>query len=192
MPIICCQEPKNAAQTTAIRLLHLYALSVEPRSAARKYQPFGLILLKCGEIPALDSWCYPPQFLLHIVESWAVASMLSSILSLLPFFGFACASAVTRRQTITTLSSEVIEAFKPYTLYAATAYCDPSQTLSWSCGGLCLDLHALETSALTLTTTQVTARVTPLFNLTFLAVMGRMSSSVRDFTFLNSYLQTQG
>ena len=81
--------------------------------------------------------------LLPIAESWAVAFMLSSTLSLLAFFELACASAVTRRQTITTLSSEEIEAFKPYTFYAATAYCDPSQTLSWSCGGLCLDLSML-------------------------------------------------
>jgi hypothetical protein len=64
--------------------------------------------------------------------------MLSSILSLLAIFGLAHASAVNKRQDTTVLSSEEIEAFRPYTLYAATAYCDPSQTLAWSCGGLCL------------------------------------------------------
>ena len=129
--------------------------------------------------------------LLPIADSWAVAFMLSSTLSLLAFFGLACASAVTRRQTITTLSSEQIEAFKPYTFYAATAYCDPSQTLSWSCGGLCLYLSMLlSRSALTVTTTQITARVTLHFNHTLLAVMGRMSSSVRDFYISKLLLQS--
>jgi hypothetical protein len=51
---------------------------------------------------------------------------------------------------------------------------------------------ALETSVLTFTTTQTSARVTPPFNPTLLAVTGRLSSSVREFTFLNYYLQPQG
>jgi hypothetical protein len=62
--------------------------------------------------------------------------MLSHILALLSIFGLAHAGAVTKRQVITTLSSAEIESFKPYTLYAGAAYCQPSLTLSWSCGGM--------------------------------------------------------
>ncbi len=49
----------------------------------------------------------------------------------------AVAGAITERQAITALSSAQVESFKPYLLYAAAAYCPPSQTLSWSCGGPC-------------------------------------------------------
>ncbi|KAF8493016.1 lipase [Russula emetica] len=63
--------------------------------------------------------------------------MLSSILSLLAIFGIADGSAVTKRQTTTVLSSEEIEAFKPYTFYAAAAYCVPTETVTWSCGDNC-------------------------------------------------------
>ena len=145
---------------------------------------------KCAEILALESWCCPPQLLLPLAESWVVASMLSSTLSLLAIFGLARASAVTKRQATTTLSSGQIEAFKPYTLYAATAYCDPSQTLSWSCGGLCLGRSMRSRDiGVDLHDHQISARVTPPFNLMLLAVTGRMSSSVRSFRFLNYYLR---
>ena len=146
-------------------------------------------LLICAEILALEGWYSPPQLLLPLAEFWAVASMLSSILSLLAIFGLARGSAINKRQAITTLSSGAIEAFKPYTLYASTAYCDPSKTLSWSCGGLFFgsSYATLKTSVLTFTT-QIIARVTPPSNLTLLAVTGRLSSSVREFTFLNYYV----
>lgn len=72
--------------------------------------------------------------------------MLSYILPLIAIFGLSHASAVIKRQATTILSSEEIEAFKPYTLYAATAYCDPSQTSSWSCGGLRLGRSMLLSS----------------------------------------------
>ena len=41
-----------------------------------------------------------------------------------------------RRQSITTLSTAQIEAFKPFTFFASTAYCNPSTTINWSCGGM--------------------------------------------------------
>jgi len=40
------------------------------------------------------------------------------------------------RQSITPLSSQ-ISTFTPYTYFASTAYCPPSLTISWSCGGIC-------------------------------------------------------
>ncbi|KAG6827784.1 hypothetical protein H0H92_010477 [Tricholoma furcatifolium] len=36
--------------------------------------------------------------------------------------------------TFTTLTTPQISAFKSFTLYASTAYCQPDQTLAWSCG----------------------------------------------------------
>ncbi|KAF9016515.1 alpha/beta-hydrolase [Hymenopellis radicata] len=41
------------------------------------------------------------------------------------------------RQSITTLSASAIAAFKPYTYYASTAWCDASVTLTWTCGRNC-------------------------------------------------------
>lgn len=58
---------------------------------------------------------------------------LSSILELARMA--AATDAVTDPQAHTTLSSTQIESFRSYSLYAAAAYCQPSQTLSWSCGG---------------------------------------------------------
>ncbi|RDB18565.1 Lipase [Hypsizygus marmoreus] len=38
-------------------------------------------------------------------------------------------------QTFMALSASQIASFTPFTSYASTAYCHPSQTLTWSCGG---------------------------------------------------------
>ena len=40
-------------------------------------------------------------------------------------------------QDISFLNKGEIEEFKPYSYYAAAAYCDPSDILKWSCGGWC-------------------------------------------------------
>ncbi len=61
--------------------------------------------------------------------------MLPYIFATLTLFTLAYAVAVTKRQDITTLTQARIEEFKPYSFYAAAAYCDPSKTLTWSCGG---------------------------------------------------------
>ena len=61
--------------------------------------------------------------------------MLSYIFAGLAFFRIVHAISFTKRQDITTLSQAQIEEFKPYSLYAAAAYCYPSNTLTWSCGG---------------------------------------------------------
>jgi len=60
----------------------------------------------------------------------------SLALFLLPLL--ACATpTVERRQSITTLSAAQVAAFKPYTFFAASAYCNPSTTINWSCGANC-------------------------------------------------------
>lgn len=41
------------------------------------------------------------------------------------------------RQAIMSLTTSQVAAFKPYTFYASTAACDPSTTLTWTCGTNC-------------------------------------------------------
>ena len=36
------------------------------------------------------------------------------------------------------LSQVRVHSFKPYTFYAATAYCPPETTINWSCGQNCV------------------------------------------------------
>ncbi|KIM35591.1 hypothetical protein M413DRAFT_79247 [Hebeloma cylindrosporum] len=44
---------------------------------------------------------------------------------------------LSKRQSITALTSAQIAAFKPFTHFASTAYCNPSTTKNWSCGANC-------------------------------------------------------
>ena len=44
--------------------------------------------------------------------------------------------ALDKRQSITALSSAQISAFKPFTFFASAAYCQPTATINWSCGGM--------------------------------------------------------
>ncbi|EJC99967.1 lipase [Fomitiporia mediterranea MF3/22] len=68
----------------------------------------------------------------------AVASVLC-LLSVLPGFVSAYPTSYYRylRDGFTTLSSTQVASFKPYTNYAAVAYCEPSETLAWNCGAKC-------------------------------------------------------
>jgi hypothetical protein len=66
-------------------------------------------------------------------------------LFLLPLLSFPAAlaapllAAASRRQTaaITAVSAADTAAFKPFTFYASAAYCQPTDTLAWSCGANC-------------------------------------------------------
>lgn len=40
-----------------------------------------------------------------------------------------------RQSTLTTLTSSAITAYRPYSYYASTGYCQPAATLAWNCGG---------------------------------------------------------
>ncbi|KAH8104123.1 alpha/beta-hydrolase [Cristinia sonorae] len=42
-----------------------------------------------------------------------------------------------KRQSITALSASQIAAFRPFTFFASAAYCQPSTTITWSCGANC-------------------------------------------------------
>ena len=59
---------------------------------------------------------------------------LAVALSLLP--SKIAAAAVQRRGTPTQLSATQISAYTPYTYFASGAYCNPSNTLAWNCGGM--------------------------------------------------------
>ena len=51
-------------------------------------------------------------------------------------FGIVAAqTSLTSRQSITALTTSQIDTFSPFTYFASAAYCTPSTTLSWSCGG---------------------------------------------------------
>lgn len=45
------------------------------------------------------------------------------------------------RQSITTLTTSQIDAFEPYAWYSNTGYCPASETINWSCGGVCLSFY---------------------------------------------------
>jgi hypothetical protein len=47
-------------------------------------------------------------------------------------------AGLDKRQSITALSAAQISSFKPFTFFASAAYCQPSTTLTWTCGGMWL------------------------------------------------------
>jgi hypothetical protein len=102
--------------------------------------------------------------------------MPSCILALPAIFGLACAAPATKTAGHNDL---IIESFKPYTLFPAVAYCQPSLCPGHAEVCACrpreigADLHHGPL--------KISAPVIPPFNLTLLVVMGQISSSVRDF-----------
>ncbi|THV02157.1 lipase class 3 family protein [Dendrothele bispora CBS 962.96] len=61
---------------------------------------------------------------------------LLALPSLLAVLG-SSASPLIARQAITALSTSQISTFKPFSFFAAAAYCDPSTTKAWNCGLNC-------------------------------------------------------
>ncbi|PPQ69478.1 hypothetical protein CVT25_002042 [Psilocybe cyanescens] len=62
----------------------------------------------------------------------------SALLSSLSYVAAAPALVeLSARQSITALTAAQISAFKPFTNFASTAYCQPSTTINWSCGANC-------------------------------------------------------
>ncbi|KAI0682372.1 alpha/beta-hydrolase [Cytidiella melzeri] len=66
----------------------------------------------------------------HSLISTLVALVLASLNDVV-------ALPMTQRHAVTALSRSQVSAFRPYTYYAAAAYCRPSETLTWSCGVNC-------------------------------------------------------
>lgn len=50
---------------------------------------------------------------------------------------FLMAPALEARQSTYTLSATTVATYKPYTYYAAVAYCQPAKTIAWNCGAKC-------------------------------------------------------
>ena len=45
------------------------------------------------------------------------------------------AAPTLKGRSITTLTAAQVSAYKPYSFYASAAYCNPSNTVAWNCGG---------------------------------------------------------
>ncbi|KAK0501700.1 lipase [Armillaria luteobubalina] len=64
---------------------------------------------------------------------WVALALVASLVSASPLQ----LSVLERRQSVTTLTSAQVSAFHPYTSYASAGYCQPSTTLTWTCGAPC-------------------------------------------------------
>ncbi|KAL0568267.1 hypothetical protein V5O48_013727 [Marasmius crinis-equi] len=64
---------------------------------------------------------------------------IRSLVALLAVFAAVVLASPTpeKRQSITILSSAQVTTFKPYSFYAAAAYCQPANTKAWNCGANC-------------------------------------------------------
>jgi len=62
---------------------------------------------------------------------------VTTFLATLAALGVRAVPTIEKRQSITTLTSSQIAVFKPFSWFAATAYCDPSVTKAWTCGTNC-------------------------------------------------------
>lgn len=71
-------------------------------------------------------------------ESHRMAACILGLAGLASLSAVYAVPALQGRQSITTLSTSQVAAFRPYTRYASTAACEPSQTLTWTCGVNCL------------------------------------------------------
>lgn len=91
--------------------------------------------------------------------------------------------AVKRQlEAITTLSSSQINAFAPFTNFAFAAYCNPSTTRTWTCGGTFIYLSTLEARPEVAENVlpQPIAKRTPTFKQLKLEVMVMTSSFVGE------------
>lgn len=65
----------------------------------------------------------------------AKLNVVAFFLAAFAVYGARAAPPAERRQSITALTAAQISAFKPFSFFAATAYCNPSVTRTWTCGG---------------------------------------------------------
>lgn len=70
-----------------------------------------------------------------------MANFLSALLVLSAsiFSTYASPLSFSTRENsgVTPLTSEQVSAFKPFTFYASSAYCQPTTTINWTCGTTC-------------------------------------------------------
>ncbi|EAU90656.1 lipase [Coprinopsis cinerea okayama7 len=72
--------------------------------------------------------------LLVLPFSWTLLLLLALVS---PRAGVLAVPLVHRQADLVALSNAEIQAFRPFTFYASTAYCKPDAVLSWSCGANC-------------------------------------------------------
>jgi len=58
-----------------------------------------------------------------------------SLLAALSVFAAPADSITLEKRQIQTISPGAVAAFKPYSFYAASAYCNPFVLKTWTCGG---------------------------------------------------------
>ena len=73
--------------------------------------------------------------LFRALVSLALVAMKSLFFLSGSLFSVAFALVLPRQDAVTPLSTAQIDAFTPYTHFAAAAYCSPNTTINWSCGG---------------------------------------------------------
>ncbi|EJC99932.1 lipase [Fomitiporia mediterranea MF3/22] len=68
-----------------------------------------------------------------LVAAFAVFSLAHAT----PIYSSGAGPDFLRRESITTLSTDQISTFRPFSFFASAAYCNPSVTRNWSCGANC-------------------------------------------------------
>lgn len=62
-----------------------------------------------------------------VATGFLVATLLAALAQAFPILE-------TRQLAVSTLSATEVSGFKPYSFYAAAAYCKPTANLAWTCG----------------------------------------------------------
>ena len=107
--------------------------------------------------------------------------MLRSTLSAAVFlFGLVRATLVGR-QGVSSLYPSEISFYLSFANFSAAAYCHPSKTISWDCGGM--NAINLNKFVRFLTTFKPSVTRILISNPWHLVAMGRISRSVRDYSF---------
>jgi hypothetical protein len=109
--------------------------------------------------------CYGLIVYFHFVLLQKLMVWLRSVFALVSI-GLVRASAV-KRQTVTQLGTAQIDGFAPFTHFASTAYCNPSTTINWSCGGSSLSHFPTHSSAWSRVTEGLLPQPTATRTLTF-------------------------
>ena len=117
---------------------------------------------------------YSPRMLVY---GLFVSALLCAVVDAVPPL------ALVKRQAITPLSAAQISAFKPFTFFASTAYCNPSKTLNWNCGREFLLMQKNATSDLISISANCNA------NADFIPIASGGDGSAVQFCKLQSYLE---
>jgi len=116
---------------------------------------------------------WPPYF-------WQ-GKMLRSTLSAAVFLFGLVQATLLGQHWVSPLHSSEISFYLSFANFSAAAYCQPSKTISWDCGGI--KSISLNKSVCFLTTFKPSVMRIVISNPWHLVGMGRISHSVRDYSF---------